>query len=335
MPQNLSGFESLGKGAKPASPAASNPFAGFESLGAPAPEAPAPSGSVLPGLGAVAGGAAALAGAAYLAKSGKFKPALDTLNAIRQQLMLSGWAPLKSILGNVGAAGIESAERKSMAPLQELFSGQTWQDVKAAWHAGTPAMADGTYGATLKVAGHELPTPGRVMGALDNASQKAFVRAGLTEEEAAKTLLQAPMKDGPLKSALDSPVARYLIPFRRTPFNQFFEGFETLKPANLNAHPYVVGGTAAAGAVHGAATSDERYPWSVGLGTAASARYGVPYALGAIGGRLLAGGKGGAELAGTILPVSEYGITSGMEDPVAPFREPSALRALKQMTGVK
>src|SRR3990167_5356397 len=67
-------------------------------------------------LPAVVAGGAGLAGLAYgaskLAKLpgvlGRLGTAAATANALRQQLMLSGFAPLKSLLGNVGA-GLEAA----------------------------------------------------------------------------------------------------------------------------------------------------------------------------------------------------------------------------------
>lgn len=274
-----------------------------------------------------------MAGAGVLAarNPGMLGKAAEKLGAIRQQLMLSGWAPLKSVLGNVGAATYESAERGSMAPLREFFSPQTAQDFKAAWRGGTPAALQGP---ALKVMGKELPTPGRFMGAMDDATQKALQRSGMTSEETARATLQTPL-GGQLGKALDSPAARYLIPFRRTPFNQFFEGFETMKPANIKAHPAVMGATAAAGAVHGAATSDERYPVSLGFGTAFAGRYGVPYTLSALAGRELAGARSTAGIAGTVLPVSEYGLESGIRDPLQAFRDPAALRALRQLIGEK
>jgi uncharacterized protein YidB (DUF937 family) len=276
------------------------------------------------GLGALAG-AGALA-----AKSGKVQPAIKAASALRQQLMLSGYALPKSVLGNIGSTAIESAERGSLRPLKELFSKTTAKDALAAWKAGTPTGAN--YGQTLKIAGKELPSPGRAMGALDTATQKAQQRAGLTPAESARATMQAPLPHE-LASVLDSPAARYAIPFRRTPFNQFIEGWKTMKPANLKAHPVVAGTAAVAGAAHGALTADERFPTSVGLGTAFASKYGMPYAGAAVLGRMLAGGNADAGIAAQMLPVSEYGLTSGITEPLAPFKNPAIRRIIDDWAG--
>ena len=268
------------------------------------------------------GGGAALV-AMLLRKPGGLQKAFSTANTIRQQLMLSGFAPLKSLLGNVGGTAIQAAETKSMEPLRQLFSRQTGRDIAEAYK--NPSFHP-SYGTDLP---KWLPTPGRAMGALDMATQKALVRAGSTPEEAARTMFQAPVT-GRLGDVLESEAGRYLVPFRRTPVNQFLEGFDILK---TRQHPAILAGTAGAGAVHGAATADERYPFSIGLGTAAAAKYGVPYALGALAGRTLASGRQGAGIAGTILPVSEYGIQQAIADPLQPLREPAALRALRRLRG--
>lgn len=263
-------------------------------------------------------GAAGLIGLGLASRRpGFIGKAASKLGALRQQLMLSGLAVPKSILGNIGGATVASAERGTMEPLRQLFSRQMLRDIKGAWR-DIPATVDPAYGTTL--AG---PTPGRAMGAIDTATRKAMQRAGLTEEEAAREILQAPLT-GRLASTLDSPAARYFVPFRRTPFNQFLEGFDTLK----GTHPRVLAGATGAGAIHGAATADEKYPVSLGLGTAAAARYGLPYALGALVGRKLAGARTSAGIAGSVLPVSEYGITSSVEAPLQPFAEPALLRLL-------
>ncbi len=292
------------------------------------------------GKALLGGGALALAGVIA------HKPSLigkvgSVIGDIRQQAMLSGFALPKSVLGNVGAAGIASAERGSMRPLKELFSRETAKDIAAAYRRNTP------YGTTKAVQAGQLPlpgmttpatnnfpswmpTPGRIMGAFDEGAQGALQRAGLSADDAAREVLQAPLPTG-LAEALDSPAARYAIPFRRTPFNQFLEGLKTIKPANIKANPKLFAGVTGAGAVHGALTSEDRYPVSIGFGTAAASRYGVPYAGGAILGRMLAGGKTGGSIAGTMLPVSEYGLESSLTDPTRPFIEPAALRALQRL----
>src|SRR3990167_186831 len=185
--------------------------------------------------GVVAGGSLAGAGLLYgLSKlPGTAGKIVKGLNAVRMQLMLSGLAVPKSILGNIGGTVIESAERGTLKPLKALLSRETLSDIGKAYRefgqAGPAAS-----GARIPV----VPVPGRIMGAVDVATRKAMQRGGLTEKEAERAILQAPLgKD--LAEALDSPAARYLLTFRRTPFNQFTEGLKTMKPENIKAHPGV------------------------------------------------------------------------------------------------
>ena len=100
-----------------------------------------------------------------------------------------------------------------------------------------------------------------------------------------------------------------------------------MKPENVRRHPAVMAAVVGTGALHGAATDDERYPLTLGLGSAAAARYGLPYTLAAVAGRKLAGARTSAGIAGSALPVSEYGLSSAIEDPLAPFRSPAFTKA--------
>lgn len=280
-------------------------------------------------VGTTLAGGLGLAAAGYVANKLGAKSLLGKLlrgaNTVRQQSMLSGLATPKSILGNVGAAGIASAERGSMAPLRELFSKATARDVAATYKANVPYPG-------ASATPNWLPTPGRVMGAFDTATQNALQRAGLSAKEAAREVLQAPLPKR-LAESLEGPVAQYLIPFRRTPFNQLMEGLQTVTPANIAANPKLSAAVGAAGAAHGYITSNDRYPLTIGLGTALASRYGVPYAVAAMIGRKLAGARTSGSIAGSMLPVSEYGITSGIEEPLRPFTEPAALTALQRLRG--
>lgn len=323
----------------------------FDQLGTPSDTADEGSDYNLP---------AALTGAAVLAAGGYYAykhPETmvgkigSYLNAARQQLMLSGLALPKSILGNVGAVVAKSAEEGSFSPLKEFFSPETWNDAKAAYSAGSevgPSMG--------KIPGVNLPgpMPGRIMGAMDTATQGALRRAGSTPYEAEAELFQTPLggrstghglpedvakgmpydrRLGDLGQTLDSPTAKYVFPFRRTPYNQFIEGLRTFK--GDYAHKGVRNAYMVAGGVHGALTSDEQYPMTLPLATAAAAKYGVPYAGAAMIGRALVGGKGNGGAAGSILPTSEYGLEQSLTDPLAPFTNPSGLRVLSKFFGGK
>lgn len=294
------------------------------------------------GTAALAGGAG-LIGAGLLARSPKAawegaKTLGRGFNAARQQLMLSGLAVPKSVAGNIGATAVEAAERGTMAPLRELFSMKTLGDIKniyktggaATTQAGLPGMGS-TVGKALDTSTNiPGPMPGRIMGAIDEATRNAMGRAGISPEDAERAVFQAPLPSG-LGKALDNPVMRYLIPFRRTPFNQLIEGGKAFAPKTLQQGA-LLGGSAATGAAHGAATSEDRFPMSVGLASAAAAKYGLPYSMGALAGRYLAGGEGGGGLASAAVPVSEYGIESGIS-PLQPFTDPAALRALRRILG--
>lgn len=303
-------------------------------------------------LGAALAGGAVLGGAALLARNPKAPAAvrkgLEYANALRQQSFLSGLAPLKSILGNVGAAVAHSAETRSMAPIREVLSMRTLKDalpegatvgekLKNAFVTGKAASAADAskWGSP---GGVNLPGvlggPGRVMSALDDSTRAALVRAGMTPTEAAESVFQTPLGHnfGPFGKVFeDNPVADYLFPFRRTPLNQFAEG---LKVMGTKRDPAVLGAYSAAGAAHGAATKDEKYPLTVPLAIAGAAKYGLPYGVAAIAGRLLAGGKGAGNTAGSVLPVSEYGLSQSLEDPLAPFTPSkiALIRALKRIT---
>jgi len=314
--------------------------------GEAAPEVAPAEESSGPGWGTAALGAGAL-GAGLIAHNPKAawegaKTAGRFLGSARQQLMLSGLAPLKSALGNIGATAIESAERGTMAPLKSLFSMNTLRDIKDIYKTGGQAAGQGAlpgmgravgkaaseYGTTLPG-----PMPGRVMGALDEAARNALVRSGvgISPTEAEKIMFQAPLPER-LGKALDNPIMRYLVPFRRTPFNQLIEGAKTFAPETARQGA-VLGTSLGAGAVHGASTADERFPLSVGLGAAAASKYGLPYSMGALVGRTLAGGQGGGGLASTAVPVGEFGVESSVMDPLQLIQDPPAMKALRRLLG--
>jgi hypothetical protein len=286
--------------------------------------------------GGAAVGAGALYGASKLAKLpgvlGKIGKGAAYANAIRQQLMLSGFAPLKSILGNIGTGVEQAAEGRGFGALKEILSPRTAREAVQAMR--TPAaLGRNPVGGAETV---ELPTllslPGRFMGGADEATRAALQRAGLSTKQAESAVLQTPLPEnfGKMGEVLESPAARYLHPFRRTPFNQFIEGLRRLpggSAGTAGAKALYMG----AGGLHGAATAEEQYPLSVPLGVAASGRYGLPYGVAALLGRGLASGKGGGGVVGSVLPVSEYGYEQSLLKPLDPFLEPAALRAFERL----
>lgn len=287
------------------------------------------------GIPAAAGGLAALgglAGAAALVSRGPgimkaVGSGLKGLEAVRKQFMLSGMALPKSLLGNVGAAGERAIETKSLDPLRQMFSRQTLRDARDAYR--NRDVLGLQHGVNLPG-----PVPGRLMGAMDVASRNALTRSGASAAEAESAVLQAPLR-GDLGEALESPAMQYLFPFRRTPFNVLIEGGKKFTAASKGdaAAQRGLAAYGGAGVAHGAATAEDEQPYSIPLAMAASARYGMPYGLGALLGRVLAGGRTSASgIAGSMLPVSEYGVESAF-DPTKPFRKPAALTALERLTG--
>jgi hypothetical protein len=288
------------------------------------------------GAGALGLGALALA----MRNPGMLKSAGQGVLDLRRMSMLSGLAPLKSLLGNIGGAAYSSIERGSLAPIRELLSPTTAKEAVEAFKQGAQ-YADAGPGTVITKAN----IPGRVMGAMDRAAQNALVRAGLSPEEAAREMLQAPLGKSSLTNALqDNPVADYLIPFRRTPFNQLTEGMASMKPTNLaSAGQKAALATAlGTGALAGATVDD---PKALGLGTALSGRRGVPFAIGAAAGRTLRTGnkrEGAVPLQG-ISPVSDYSLAEGV---TKPFTDPlgsivpvpaavSAYATLKKWLGIE
>jgi hypothetical protein len=274
------------------------------------------------GVGTMVGGAAAVGALALLAKApgvvGKIGKALNTY---RQQAMLSGYALPKSILGGVGAHVERAAETGSTGPLKQLLRVPTLlKDTAKAYKAGGQA-----YGVTPQVNVHG---PGRLIGAFDEAFQNSLQRSGATAKEAEAAMLQKPLPKQ-LSDALDNPAARYLLPFRRTPFNQFMEGFSRLPGSDYSkAHKGMTAAYSGAGAVHGAATADEAHPVSVPMAIAGSSRQGANYAISALLGRTLAGGSGGSSIASSLVPTSEWGIETSVTDPMRSFRRPAIMTLL-------
>jgi hypothetical protein len=312
-----------------AAPASTNPFEQEYGSASTADETPATDDSSSSWLKAL-GMAAGVGVAGYAASKLPFgKAALESagnfLNSARQQSMLSGLAPLKSFLGNVGAAVEQSAIQRDMSPLKEFFSATTARDALQTFKDNPvpsgvePTLID------------KLWTPGRVMQSLDTATQNALVRGGLSADAAQTAVMQAPLPQK-LQEALDSPMGRYLVPFRRTPFNQFIEGFGRF---GKNFDPVVTPAYMAAGAAHGYATSDDKAPLSLPLAIAGAASHGVPYAVSAIAGRI-AGNHSAvpdSQLASSVLPVSEYGITQSAEDPLAWIKHPAIFKAIQTLLG--
>ncbi len=266
-----------------------------EPIGAPAPATAAPSGKVylddngdpvggvaesginplLAGAGVVGAGALALA----LKKYGLGGVA-NAATAARKTSMLSGLAPLKSLLGNIGGAAYGSIERGSLAPIREMLSPETLKEAVQVFKQGPNEAIAGPAAGLSK-----WNIPGRVMGAFDEAGQNALQRAGYSPSESAREMLQAPLPRD-LATAFENPVADFLVPFRKTPYNALKEGFGTFNADTLGKKA-ALGTSLATGAIAGQAED----PKTIGITTAASGRYGLPHAMAAGASRAFFGGN--------------------------------------------
>jgi hypothetical protein len=279
----------------------------------PTPEAPEDS-SINPWAIGAAGVAAG--GAALLARNPAIgKKAFDAFLAARYIPMLSGFALPKSVLGNVGAAVVSSAERRSLKPLSEFFSTATAKEF------GRELMNPTARGTNqvAQQAGRYNPI-GRVMGAADQATQGALQRAGLTAAQSAEQTLQTPIPQAWAKP-LATPLGRYVVPFQRTPFNQFIQTFKASAE-----HPGIAGASAAAGAVTGASTEDVLTP---GIVAPLTGRYSGPFLVGAIAGRALSGGQDAERVGFGLSPTSDSAIADPVLNPGRSFLRPSVLSMLK------
>ena len=273
---------------------------------------PQPGFSMREMIGPAVLGGAALAGGLALRNPALIGQAARTANNIRKAAMLAGWAPAKSGLGNIGAGVVSSLERGSTAPIREIISPQWVKDVIGNFAKG----GRGAYG-THVAQGLErfYNVPGRVMGAMDEATGAALQRAGLTAAEAQRELLQGPAANSAVEAiAKGGPVADYLLPFVRIPLNMLLEGAQTLNPqtARQAATLAIMGG---AGVAEGYNT--EGY-LPLSLGAALGGRYAVPTMIGQALGRTLKGGNV-KEAAFGFSPFSDFNLESFWE-PLDPFK---------------
>lgn len=295
------------------------------------PDLPADSG-VSPWLvGAGALGVGALGAAIHNPSAAK--AVAGGLMDLRKTSMLSGLAPLKSLLGNVGGAAMGSIERGSLAPIREMLSPTTFKEAIQTFKQGPNQAIAGPASALSK-----WNLPGRFMGAFDQAGQNALQRAGYTTEEAEREMLQTPLPKR-VGDAFDNPVMDFLMPFRKTPLNQLLEGAKTFNPqtAGQGAALATSMGT---GAATGAMAED---PKTIALTTAAHGRYGLPHAMAAGASRYLTGGSK-TKSTDVIDAVSDFGsmgrgVMGVVENPASVLGvKPAALPAwdyIKSLFGIQ
>lgn len=260
-----------------------------------------------PGWGTAALGAGALGVTGLALKNPKMLgKAADFALAARYVPMLSGFALPKSVAGNVGAIGMSSLERRSLEPIKQFLTKQTARDFVRELKNPT---ARGS-GAVQQQAGRYNPF-GRVMGAADEATQGALQRAGMTPAQSAEQTLQTPLPSQWAKP-LGTRLGQTMVPFQRTPFNQFIQTFKA-----SSEHPGIAGAAAATGAAVGAGTEDWRTP---GLAAPFTGRYSGPFALGAVAGRAYSGGKDAARTAFGLSPTSDESMAGPIMDPLRSYK---------------
>lgn len=275
-------------------------------------------GAALLAAGAAGAGALALRNPA-MAKTA-LKKAYDVGTGLRYGSMLSGMAVPKSALGNVGAAVTGSIERRSLSPLKEFFSPQTARRFGQVLKSGETTDVQGTQ------VGRMNPF-GRIMGAGDTATREALQRAGLSADEAARLTLQSPVSvNVGGREMLDNPVAQYIVPFRRTPFNQFFGGMKATYD-----RPAIAAGYGAAGAAMGA--NEDIDPRTIGMAAPLASIYALPFVLGATAARYTEKPSDTGKVIAGSAPISEYGLNTAVTEPLRAFKRPAAVSALKYFLG--
>ncbi len=325
-------FDQLGAGQPPpttpskfdrlAPPSTATPGSRFDQL-----EEPDDSGPGWGTVGVIGAGAAAAAALALTHNPEVAARIGNELKDARAVSMLSGLAGLKSLLGNTGSMVYSSLEHGTTAPIREFFSPETATAFKDAWKAGA------TYEGGAPTIAQKANVFGRFMGSMDTAARGALERAGThTADEAAIEMLQRPLPHT-IDEALDSPVGRYLVPFRRTPFNQFSEGVRNLGDWSTTGKKIANAASVGQGMATGYTTDD---PTATALSISAGGKRGMGVAAGDIVGRLLKGesaNKAGQGMQG-MSPVADTSlsksVTQPFTDPLSMVK-PAALSAIDKL----
>lgn len=270
-------------------------------------------------------GGGLLAGGLALRNPMMRQKAFDILQGARHFGALSGLAVPKSIVGNVGAPFVAAAERKSLEPIKQFFSGRTAKD----W---LREIRDPEVGiAQLEPGGYRMWNPfGRMMSAGDVATRKALVRAGTTDSEAARYTLQTNLGElglhGDVLKALESKPAKYGILYRRTPMNVLTHGAN-----NIAERPGLSAISAGVGAVQGSEGGAASDPLAIAMTAPAAGVYSLPYLGGAALGKFLGTGSklDAARVSRGLSPIPED--MSSFIDPVGPMAKPAAFSALQRL----
>ncbi|MES2958116.1 MAG: hypothetical protein V4792_08005 [Pseudomonadota bacterium] len=263
-------------------------------------------------LGALAG-----LGTANPAQAGK------AIQSLRVTGMLSGTALPKSIAGNTGAMLTAAAERGSMAPIKEALRLPTnaRNAVQAFRSGANPSHTSGM---------GKINLPGRLIGALDEASTQALQRAGLSLDEAQRLLLTRPnpLGHGRFQKQLESPLGRFIMPFQRTPFNFGIEGMTSLNDLLPGSTAPLRNKALTVGAIGGGAAAGTQTdnPLALAILAAFAGPRGLPLALGA-------GTTAGPQVLKRMGVGFPEGSWQDLYDPTRPIDRPALLRMLEQLSG--
>jgi hypothetical protein len=266
--------------------------------------------------------AGALAGALGGAALANPSRTLKTLQELRMTGMLSGAALPKSAAGNIGAILTAAAENGSLAPIKEGLRLPT-----NLANAATGFMS-GSHPGVGPVG--KMNVFGRAMSGLDTATTQALQRAGLSEAETQRLLLNKPgaLGDGALGRAAKTPVGRAVPPFQNIPINTVAEGINSInelapKSGASNTRRALTVGAAAAGAGAGKETDN---PLLLGLMAALAGPRAVPFALGALG----TGGPAALKAVSVGIPDASW---KDLVDPLRPINHPALLRLIQTLNG--
>ena len=165
-----------------------------------------------------------------------FERAVEKINAVRSELVLTGLAIPKNLATLVGAPVFAGVETKSIRPVVEAL--RMPANVQA-FRAGFSKPID------IGIAGGQRPlgrarVVGRTISAIDKTAIEFLRRGGVPEKRLQELLLREPLEDivgrGRLASMLKHPLGRLGVMFQRTPFNIFSGGMEevaSLTPRQL------------------------------------------------------------------------------------------------------
>lgn len=231
----------------------------------------------------------------------------------RTTSLLSGLAPAKSALGNLGAIGNASLLSGSAKPILEaLRLPENTKNFLQAWKSGANPSDVPSF--------KRFNLPGRLMGAADQTTQQILERGGLSEAQG-KNLLLTENNNAAAAMGLKNPVGEYIVPFQKTNFNQL-KGIENIAGANKNfprgKQMALAAGYGGAGYLAGKQTNN---PVLIGLLSSLGGPFGAPFLLGAAG-------SAGPRIAESLSPISGWTLGRDLYDPFRWITNPGFSRFL-------